>query len=144
MAKFPSSSLVSPATAGDGTLWYESFFANCTALYGPAGCRVTALATHDYTCDTTSLFTYLDGLYAKFKLPIWLTEWACGDGAAGRPAARHLAYMKEAVPLLDAAPHVARYSWFAARTKAGDERALVAGEGAAAALTELGQAYVSL
>jgi hypothetical protein len=144
MAKFPAAALVSPATAGDGTSWYAAFLSNCTALYGASGCRLSALATHDYTCDTGTLMAYVEGLYNRFKLPVWLTEWACGDGAAGRPAARHLAYMKAAVPLLDASPAVARYAWFAGRTKAGDARALVEGTGGAAKLTPLGEAYNTL
>ncbi len=35
---------------------------------------------------------------------IWLTEFSCGDGHDNKPTPDHLAYMKQIVPMLDAAP----------------------------------------
>ena len=49
---------------------------------------------------------YLTEVHERYGLPVWLTEFSCGDGAAGRPTADHLAYMKLVVPRLEAAPHV--------------------------------------
>ena len=46
-----SSTLVSPATAGNGIPWLDQFFGNCTALYGAKGCQVSHVAVHDYSCD---------------------------------------------------------------------------------------------
>ena len=43
-----------------------------------------------------------------------LTEFNCGDGAgptANQPPENHMRFMKAALPLLEAAPHVERYSW---------------------------------
>lgn len=84
--------------------------------------------------------TYLGQIYSMFKLPVWLTEFSCGDGAQKRPTKDHLAFMKEIVPLLDKASFVYRYAWMSCRS---DQRGLVAptGPGGQAELTELGQLY---
>lgn len=41
MEAFPDSQLVTPATAGDGTAWFDEFFATCKQLYGASGCRIS-------------------------------------------------------------------------------------------------------
>ena len=51
------------------------------------------------------------------RRPVWLTEFNCGDGAAPQPlanqsAANHMRFLRAALPLLEAAPFVHRYSWF--------------------------------
>ena len=51
MADYPKSTLVSPATAGDGRVWFRQFFGNCSAMYGPSGCRISHMAIHHYTCN---------------------------------------------------------------------------------------------
>ena len=120
MAKWPSSNLVSPATAGDGRPWFDAFFGNCTMLYGPTGCNISAIAVHDYSCNAADTLAYLEDVHKRYtasdgtRLPVWLTEFSCGDGAANKPTADHLKYMKEVVPLLDRAPFVARYAWMSA------------------------------
>ena len=48
------------------------------------------------------------GLYTKFGKPIWVTELNCGDGARNASAAEHLAYMKTALPILEASESVER------------------------------------
>lgn len=120
MARWPSSRLVSPATAGDGRPWFDGFFAECKSLYGPRGCNISALAVHDYSCDADTTMTYLRTVHERYTdadgqpLPVWLTEFSCGDGAQNRPEADHVAYMKAVIPLLDAAPYVERYAWMSA------------------------------
>ena len=106
--------LVSPATAGNGTPWYDDFFANCTALYGDKGCRITYLATHRYSCTPNHTMAYLKSLYDRYGYKVWLTEFSCGDGAEQRSTAEHIAFMKAILPLLDAAEYVYRYSWMSA------------------------------
>ena len=62
-----------------------------------------------------AMMTFLDGAYNKFKRPLWLTEFNCGDGApdynpyANQTAANHLRFMKAALPKLEAAKHVQRW-----------------------------------
>ena len=46
MRDYPRSMLVSPATAGDGLPWFREFFSNCSAMYGPDGCKITHIAVH--------------------------------------------------------------------------------------------------
>jgi hypothetical protein len=133
-----SSILVSPATAGNGLPWLDAFFGNCTALYGAAGCRVSHVAVHDYSCKASDTMAYLASVHARYKMPVWLTEFSCGDGAAARPTADHVAYMREVFPLLDAAPFVYRYAWMSAGS---DRRGLVEGAAGAQVLTAVGEAF---
>ena len=109
-----------------------------SSLLGPRP-QLDYIAVHDYSCNATETLLYLRELHDKFGYPIWLTEFACGDGSAHRPTADHLAYMKEVVPLLDAADYVYRYSWMSAHDPTG-RRGLVSN----GTLTELGQVYNSL
>ena len=113
MARFGSSRLVSPATAGAGIPWLTQFIGNCSLLYGPSGCRLQYVAVHDYSCTPASTMAYLEEVYAAFKLPVWLTEFSCGDGRDNKSQAANLAFMKAVFPLLDAAEHV--YRWGHAR-----------------------------
>ena len=142
MEAFPTSALVTPVTAGFGVFWFDEFFGNCTALYGPGGCRISALAAHDYDCNPTSTLEYLRFLNLRYALPIWLTEFSCGDGKEDAPMSAQLSFMQLIFPLLDAAPFVARYAWMSAH---GANRSLVeAGPDGRAALTPLGELYNSL
>lgn len=102
--------LISPAMtfgAIDPILWLKEFFQACS------GCRVDAIAIHSYTCYSRWLQTHLD-MYRVFNKPLWITEFACSD--AGSPERLdmkgQMAYMLEAVPLLEQDPNVVRYSWF--------------------------------
>jgi hypothetical protein len=54
MKNWSHSQLVSPATAGNGIKWFDTFFASCKKLYGPEGCRISYLAAHDYSCTPSS------------------------------------------------------------------------------------------
>jgi len=133
-----TSTLVSPATAGDGLPWLDQFFGNCTALYGAKGCQVSHVAVHDYSCNAATTMAYLKTVHERYKMPVWLTEFSCGDGAAGKPTADHIAYLKEVLPLLDAADFVYRYAWMSASSA---NRGLVAGTAGAQVLTAVGKAY---
>lgn len=111
MDLWPEASLVSPATAGDGIQWFDAFFGNCSRLYGKSGCRISHLAAHDYSCTASSTLGYLQKLHERYGYPVWLTEFSCGDHAQGRPTEAHLSFMREVIPMLDAAPFVERYAW---------------------------------
>lgn len=147
MKQFPDSMLVSPATSGDGIPWFDAFFGNCTAMYGKAGCRLSYLAAHCYSCSPKETLTYLETLYKRYGLKVWLTEFSCGDGAQARSMDDHLYYMKQVVPLLDAAPFVYRYAWMSAHDGSG-RRGLVTTESVGgvnrSALTPVGKLYNSL
>ncbi|WP_049949460.1 glycoside hydrolase family protein [Sorangium cellulosum] len=133
--------LVSPAVnfCGGGChetdpfAYLDAFFAACE------GCRVDFIAAHWYACDRPALEWYL-GELKRYRRPIWLTEFSCGDGADRSPEAQ-AAYMREAVPLLESDPDVFRYAWFSGRTDAIPNVDLL---GASGELTALGELYVSL
>ena len=108
MDAFPDSRLVSPATAGFGVFWFDDFFGNCTALYGASGCRISVLAAHDYDCNPTSTLEYLRFLHLRYGLPVWITEFSCGDGKEDSPMSAQLSFMSLIFPLLEAAPFVER------------------------------------
>lgn len=105
--------LVSPAVnfhhINDGIQWLHDFFAVCT------GCKVDAIAFHTYTCHGRFLRDHLD-LYRVFGKPMWVTEFACAEGGDINKDRLsmdgQMAYMREAIPLLEADPDVETYAWF--------------------------------
>ena len=157
----PPLQLGAPAPGGlrlpHAVQWLTDFFGNCTA------CRVDFVAVHWYRCDgrndasahtsARSMMSWLDMIHTTFKREVWLTEFNCGDGAgaasnplANQSASNHLRFMRAALPLLDASPVVARYSWFQVWQRDTPEHpghnpgcSLVNQEGTA--LTELGRRY---
>ncbi len=74
--------------------------------------------------------------FEQFGKPLGLTEFSC-DGNAS--AAEQEAYMRAAVPYLEANPHVVRYSWFSADPIPSAK--LVASDGPP---TALGEVYLGL
>jgi hypothetical protein len=143
MKRWPESTLVSPATAGNGVQWYTDFFGNCSKLYGKEGCKITYLATHCYSCTPTSTLSYLKELYDKFGYKVWLTEFSCGDHASGKPMSEHLKFMKGVLPLLDAADFVHRYSWMSAHDSSGLRGLVKETLDGKPVLTELGEVWNS-
>lgn len=147
--------LVSPAASAGHLEWYDEFFGNCSR------CRIDALATHDYSCAALEqqaefveaerfdelarvaargLQSQLKLLHARYHLPIWLTEFNCGDGGRKADPAVHLAYMKKVLPYLDSAEEVARYAWFSIHPNVAHGASLVKH----GALTKLGVYYNSV
>jgi len=134
----PAMNFCGPASQCNGTDPYQylkDFFAACP------GCKVDYVAVHWYNCDLPSLQAYLEGSstlegFVQFGKPIWLTEFSCGGSAT---EAQQEAYMKVAVPYLEASPHVFRYSWFSAAPIPNAQ--LVNGDGTP---TALGQVYIGL
>lgn len=139
--------LVSPAVnycggrcwATDPVAYLDDFFAACDAR---GGCRVDHIAVHSYMCYGSALRSYLDR-FQKYGKPIWLTEFACGDDAS-RKATGQVAYLDEAVPLLEGRADVFRYAWFIGRSSPVDPAWPVDLLGATGQLTALGQEYVRL
>ena len=116
---------------------FDEFFEACK------GCHFDFLATHLYTCNADALKWYLNDC-KKYKLPIWLTEFACPNGADG-PLVRQLAFMLDAINLLDMDDAVERYAWFAPRVSGdwlGPTASLLQAE--ASNLTQLGKLYTGL
>ena len=134
----PGMNFCGPDSACNGTSPYQylkDFFAACI------DCQVDYVAVHWYNCDLPSLKDYLepDGSlegFEQFGKPIWLTEFSCDPSAS---AAEQEAYMRAAVPYLEANPHVFRYAWFSASNIPNAQ--LLNSDGS---LTALGQVYAGL
>jgi len=140
--------LVSPAMGfsnrRDPIRWLRDFFRAC------AGCKVDAVAFHSYTCYGRWLKEHLDR-FRVFGKPIWLTEFACSEASSPErlSASGQMAYMKEAIPLLEHDSDVQKYAWFSyfedewafpiVHGRNGDA-GLVHGDGT---LSELGELYAS-
>ena len=133
----PAVNFCGPATSCHDTdpfNYLQAFLAACPS------CQVDYIAAHWYACDLPALQWYIGQLKTKFPTkPIWLTEFACGDGA-DRSLAKQKQYMQAAIPYLESEPQVAKYSWFAD----GNAIPNVALTDTSGALTELGQLYTSL
>lgn len=134
----PGMNFCGPESACNGTSPYQylkDFFAACT------DCRVDHVAVHWYNCDLPSLKDYLEPGgnlegFEQFGKPIWLTEFSCDPSAS---KAEQEAYLRAAVPYLEANPHVFRYAWFSASNIPNAQ--LLNSDGT---LTALGQVYATL
>jgi hypothetical protein len=134
----PGMNFCGPAENCNGTSPYDylkDFFAACS------DCQVDYVAVHWYNCDLPSLKDYLEPGgslegFEQFNRPIWLTEFSCNGDAS---VAEQEAFMRAAVPYLEASSHVFRYSWFSAGPIPNAE--LVADDGTP---TELGTVYLGL
>ena len=134
--------LISPAmstcfTSGSGGCnldpwsWLTQFFTACGS-----NCKVDYIALHSYTCDVETVLGFVDTAWNNYGRPVWFTEIACDqDELTG------FQFAKQIIPLLDAHPHVARYSWFASRTSAPAGASLL--DVNAGTLTNTGSFYSS-
>lgn len=112
--------IVSPAAAVCGSDcvvrqpkdWFDQFFLALCNTTTP--CIVTYLATHHYptydperpnSCSAAKTMRYLQDLYDAYKIPIWLTEFACGKTTDPNV---QLEYMKGVLPELEKAEFVYR------------------------------------
>ena len=91
--------------------------------------------------DLPSLKAYIESNaslagWAQFRKPIWLTEFSCNGDAT---VAQQEAFMRVAIPYLEAQPNVFRYSWFSAGPIPNAE--LVNDDGTP---TDLGDVYMGL
>jgi Glycosyl hydrolase catalytic core len=115
--------------------WLDKFFAAC------AGCQVDYVALHWYACTKAALTSTLAQYEAKYKKPLWVTEFSCLD-STNITVAVEQQYMQDAVAALEADPMVFRYAWFTGRyTQQPPVNLLGAASGV---LTPLGQKYVAL
>ncbi|CAM9199787.1 unnamed protein product [Choristocarpus tenellus] len=122
--------------------WLEEFFSECSKISG--GCGITYLAVHAYTCEVRYLNKHLHQ-YSKFGIPIWLTEFACGDNASVMTEEGQASYLQDALTYLEINPNIYKYAWFTGRggndVGVGGSDLLGAGVGE---LTAVGQIFTSL
>ena len=89
------------------------------------------------------LESYLQAIYARYHLPIWITELALADYGGSTPTfpteAQQAAFMTAAASMLDGLPYVQRYAWFALPASAASGSTGLFNPGPAA--TEVGRAF---
>jgi Glycosyl hydrolase catalytic core len=140
--------LGSPAVATDAATpdgWLDQFMRGARAR----NYRVNFIAVHWYggdfstTAAVSELETYLHAIHDRYKLPIWLTEFALinfGTSPATFPAPhQQAAFLAAATRMLQRLPYVQRYAWFALPATAGDQSAGLFRPGAIA--TAAGRAF---
>lgn len=107
--------LGSPAASWPTRQWIYDFLDSCKLQ----GKRVDFICVHMYVgTDDNAFVQILQDLYNKYKLPIWITEFATVANGATTMAdnpytpAQILAFMQRLLPKLEALDFVKRYSWF--------------------------------
>ena len=134
--------LVSPALATTGldddgaSEWMDAFLAECARLgvETPGSCdpeKIVYIAFHDYTGSVDIVRRRIDGLHARYKRQVWITEiainrWGCRVNLPNVPSCdpaltreEEDAYMRDLLPMLDTHPAVFRYAWFTSRNQLG-------------------------
>jgi len=103
--------------------WLDEFFGNCTHVVKDCDpSLIKYIAMHDYQGNVTKLKRRVSGAVKQYAgRKVWLTEFAITKW--GTPPARDKqdAFMKEALPYLDASADVFRYAWFSARNCPNDQ-----------------------
>ena len=88
---------------------------------------------------------YLQAIYDRYHLPIWLTEFALtsySGGTATFPAeAQQAAFLTAATTMLDGLSYLQRYAWFALPTSSGSGTTGLFDPGPSA--TQVGRAFES-
>jgi RNA polymerase sigma factor (sigma-70 family) len=142
--------LGSPAVASGAATpggWLDQFMAGAKAR----GYRVDFITVHWYGGDFATgpavqeLESYLQAVYARYHLPIWVTEFALTSFSGGTetfPAeAQQAAFLTAATKMLDGLSYVERYAWFALPTSAGSGTTGLFNPGPS--VTQVGQAFES-
>lgn len=107
--------LGSPAASWPTRQWIYDFMDSCKVQ----GKRVDFICVHMYVgTDENAFVQVLQDLYNKYKLPIWITEFATVANSANTMSdnpytpAMVLGFMQRLLPKLEALSFVQRYSWF--------------------------------
>jgi RNA polymerase sigma factor (sigma-70 family) len=120
--------LGSPAVATGAATpggWLDRFMRGAAARHY----RVNFITVHWYGADFATgpaagqLESYLQAIHARYRLPIWLTEFALArfGGSASFPAPRvQAAFLTAATTMLERLRYVQRYAWFALPATPGD------------------------
>jgi len=115
------------------------------------GYRVDFITVHWYGGDfrtgpaVQELQSYLQSIWDRYHLPIWLTEFALtsySGGTATFPAeAEQAAFLTAATTMLDGLSYVQRYAWFALPTSSGSGTTGLFDPGPS--VTQVGRAFES-
>jgi RNA polymerase sigma factor (sigma-70 family) len=120
--------LGSPAVADGGATpggWLDQFMSGARAR----GYRVNFITLHWYGADfdtaaaVSQLQSYLQAVYARYHLPIWLTEFALANfgGSPQTPTPQQqAAFVTAATGMLQGLSFVQRYAWFGLQATSTD------------------------
>jgi hypothetical protein len=124
--------------------WLDQFMAGAKA----DGYRVDFITLHWYGGDfdtaaaVSQLEQYVQAVYDRYHLPIWLTEYALINFSAGGPQyptqAQQAAFVTASTEMLDSLSYVQRYAWFALPATSGSPTGLFS---AGPVVTQVGQAF---
>jgi hypothetical protein len=121
--------LGSPAVAVNAAQpggWLDRFLSGAR----DRGYRVDFITMHWYGSDfsdaaTGQLKGYIQAVYNRYRLPIWLTEYALikfTDAGSVYPSdAQQAAFVKKSTAMLQSLSYVERYAWFALPTPDGKQ-----------------------
>ena len=76
--------------------------------------RMDHMCLHCYNNDAKSMMRSINAMARDYKRPIWINEFACPP-YKNCTSPHQMAFMQEALPLLEASPDVYRYAWFVQR-----------------------------
>jgi hypothetical protein len=105
--------------------WFDRFMTGARAR----GYRVDFISLHWYGSDFSAaavghLRGYIQKVYERYKLPIWLTEYALigfSGGVRYPTQEQQVAFVRGSTAMLQSLSFVERYAWFALpSSKAGD------------------------
>ena len=89
------------------------------------------------------LESYLQAIYDRYHLPIWLTEFALANFGGATPSfptqSQQAAFLTASTSMLEHLPYVQRYAWFGLGSSATDGSMGLFGSGPVA--TAVGQAF---
>jgi len=107
----------------------------------PHKCRMDAISIHHYgNCTASGLETFIMDMYNNFHKPIWVTEFGC-HWWPEKNDTDTMAYLKEALPMLERNAAVQRYFYFVGRASGYHATQLFHGEGHNVSLTAVGELY---
>jgi RNA polymerase sigma factor (sigma-70 family) len=140
--------LGSPAVASGAATpggWLDQFMTGAKAR----GYRVNFITVHWYGGDfqtaaaVQQLESYLQAIWARYQLPIWVTEFALTDFSGSSPVypteAQQAAFLSSATAMLDTLPYVERYAWFSLPASSGSGTTGLFNPGPS--VTPVGQAF---
>eukprot|EP00051_Salpingoeca_urceolata_P003070 m.54987 g.54987 ORF g.54987 m.54987 type:complete len:465 (+) comp12498_c0_seq2:17-1411(+) len=109
----PPLQLVGPGmthwTDEGGSPWLDQFLGNLSTT---SVANIKFFAFHDYSGNPKAIVTKAEAVFKKYNKQSWITEFAVGSG---KDRDINNAFVKKALPLLDASSAVARYAWFSTR-----------------------------
>ncbi|KAL8719880.1 MAG: hypothetical protein Q9225_003177 [Loekoesia sp. 1 TL-2023] len=123
----PGLRIGSPAPAGtnvnDPNDWFVKFMQQTQAN----GAKVDFICLHHYASESdvasgvANFKSFVESVHNKYKLPIWVTEYAMVDYTLGPAvgqlkvpdAATQVDYMKQSTAMLKSLSYVERFAWFA-------------------------------